>query len=151
MPRGRTLGKRDGGIFFGLSRLGDNVEKVLNTVGVTHKRVVEWIGDCNCEDRKDRLNAFGAWVSRLFSRHKEGNIPEDERGKAREYLERIMDEDGTDESREMIEVDERSNVFRVDTSSRLGEDHADDSNNRESTDRTQSTSEHLTPESSSVS
>lgn len=45
--------------------VGDIVESVLSSVGITEKRVTNWLGrPCNCAKRKKKLNELGAWVSR---------------------------------------------------------------------------------------
>ena len=38
--------------------LGDSVEKVLNSIGVTQERFKSWFGlkGCNCDERKQWLN-----------------------------------------------------------------------------------------------
>lgn len=69
--------------------LGDLAEKALSSAGITKERVVavkRWLGlngSCGCEDRKQRLNAFGFWVTRVLNGKTE---------KAEEHLEKLMDE-----------------------------------------------------------
>ena len=47
--------------------LGDAVEKALSAVGVTKERVEAWVGGpCGCEERRDKLNALGAWAARVL-------------------------------------------------------------------------------------
>lgn len=46
--------------------LGDEVERALSVVGVTQERVRAWLGDCNCEERKKRLNELGTWATRAI-------------------------------------------------------------------------------------
>jgi hypothetical protein len=56
------------GIRLGAVRLGDAAEKALSLVGITSERVERWLGrPCRCKERRDRLNAFGAWVQRILS------------------------------------------------------------------------------------
>jgi hypothetical protein len=42
--------------------LGDFVQKALTLVGITETRVKAVFGDCNCNDRRDRLNLLHAWA-----------------------------------------------------------------------------------------
>lgn len=65
--------------------LGDRVESALSLVGITSERVSEWIGEpCNCDIRREKLNALGYWASRVLHRGSH---------RAKEYLEQIMKED----------------------------------------------------------
>ncbi len=43
--------------------LGDAVESVLTTVGITEERFKEWFGleECNCSKRKKWLNNLFSW------------------------------------------------------------------------------------------
>lgn len=63
------------------SPLGDRVARALEAVGVTKDRVSAWLGDCCCEERRQKLNQLDLWARRVIS----GKI-----GRAREYLERII-------------------------------------------------------------
>lgn len=61
--------------------LGDAIERALRVVGVTPERVSAWVGKpCNCEERKERLNALGWWAARVLSGHT---------SHAAEYLRRV--------------------------------------------------------------
>lgn len=52
--------------------LGDWIESGLKSIGVTQDRVEAWLGgNCNCEERKKRLNRMTAWL-----KHKLGLGPE---------------------------------------------------------------------------
>ena len=62
------------------SELGNEIEKALAAIGVTSERVAKWL-DCHCSERRDRLNALGAWTQRVVA----GKIE-----RAREFLERII-------------------------------------------------------------
>jgi len=65
--------------------LGDLIEKALSLTGITPDRVEEWLGrPCNCRERKEKLNQLGLWAARVVA----GRL-----GKAREYLERILDDE----------------------------------------------------------
>ena len=45
--------------------LGDRVEQVLTSVGITSERVEGWLGmPCGCKKRKEKLNKLGDWVLR---------------------------------------------------------------------------------------
>ena len=46
--------------------LGDRVEQALRTVGITTERVERWIGECCCEERKDKLNYLDMWSRRVI-------------------------------------------------------------------------------------
>ena len=61
--------------------LGDQVERALVSLGITQQRVEAWVGKCNCEGRRDRINAIELWARRVLS----GKIE-----RATEYLNRIM-------------------------------------------------------------
>lgn len=59
-------------------KLGDLVESVLSNLGVNKAEVEAWIGKkCGCDERKERLNALGAWA-----RH----VTRSGTTKAKEYL-----------------------------------------------------------------
>lgn len=63
--------------------LGDQVEAALTKVGITKERVSRWLGaDCNCEERKQKLNNLHAWAKRVISGKTD---------KAEEYLDKIME------------------------------------------------------------
>lgn len=47
--------------------LGDAIAKALALVGVTEERVNEWIGDCKCQERRQKLNQLGVWAYRVLS------------------------------------------------------------------------------------
>lgn len=54
-------------------RLGDEVGKALDRIGVTKERVQEFLGpECGCDERQARLNDF--WVA--LTRVVEGRDPE---------------------------------------------------------------------------
>lgn len=62
--------------------LGDNVEKVLSLLGITHEKVERWVGaPCGCEERKQKLNALDAWARRVLAGRK---------AKAKSYLYSIL-------------------------------------------------------------
>jgi len=42
--------------------LGDHVESMLSSVGVTKERVSKWVGDCGCDGRQERLNKLDEWA-----------------------------------------------------------------------------------------
>lgn len=67
-------------------QLGDRVHVALELVGVTEDRVARWLGgSCGgCRERKEKLNALGAWAARVAR----GAVAD-----ARELLRRLMDED----------------------------------------------------------
>lgn len=70
--------------------LGDLVERALAIVGVTPAKVSRILGSpCDCEDRKQKLNALGAWAHRVMTGRVLG---------AREYLNRILGADPNDGS-----------------------------------------------------
>ena len=47
--------------------LGDRIGRALATVGVTDGRVERWLGGpCGCPERRQRLNALGAWAERVL-------------------------------------------------------------------------------------
>lgn len=59
-------------------RLGTALETALDTVGIDKAFVAEWVGDCNgCAERRQKLNALGAWSARILSGKME---------RAKEYL-----------------------------------------------------------------
>lgn len=54
-------------------QVGSNIAKALETIGVTPERVSTWIGaPCGCVERKEKLDALGAWASRVVSGKVEG-------------------------------------------------------------------------------
>lgn len=61
--------------------LGDRVKSALESVGITEEFVQEWVGNCGCEERREKLNRLGMWATRVFS----GRVTA-----AREYLRDIM-------------------------------------------------------------
>lgn len=51
--------------------LGDRVESLLTTFGITKDRVEEWVGGpCGCEERKQKLNTLGEWAANAADRGK---------------------------------------------------------------------------------
>ncbi len=63
--------------------LGDMVESALSAIGVTKDRVSRWLGmPCNCERRKEKLNALGRWAKRVLTGRKED---------AAKYLDQLTD------------------------------------------------------------
>lgn len=66
--------------------LGDSIERALRVVGITENRVRAVLGECNCRERRDRLNALHAWAARVLAGKLEG---------ARGYFERIVGGPGT--------------------------------------------------------
>jgi hypothetical protein len=66
-----------------LQGLGDKIETALSLVGITSERIERYLGaPCGCQERKEKLNALGAWATRVTS----GKL-----SKAKEYLERIIE------------------------------------------------------------
>ena len=63
--------------------LGDMVEKALALVGITQKSLEPWLGPCNCEARKQKLNALGFWARRVLTGRTD---------RAREHLESLRRE-----------------------------------------------------------
>jgi hypothetical protein len=61
--------------------LGDTVKTALAAVGITEERVRKYFKNCGCEERREKLNAFGAWANRVLK----GGFSH-----AAEYLERMM-------------------------------------------------------------
>lgn len=62
--------------------LGDTVQKALESVGITQQKVKTWLGDCCCEERKEKLNQLDM-ACRRFLR---GRIE-----KGRVYLEQLLE------------------------------------------------------------
>jgi hypothetical protein len=64
-------------------QLGDHVHDALAAVGVTPERVARWLGGTcgGCDERRQRLNALGAWAARWAAGKRE---------KAREWLDQIL-------------------------------------------------------------
>ena len=51
--------------------LGEHVESILTTFGITKDRVENWVGGpCGCEERKQKLNALGEWAANAAGRGK---------------------------------------------------------------------------------
>lgn len=47
-------------------RLGDGIAAALEVVGIIPDRVESWLGfPCGCRERQEKLNALGAWASRV--------------------------------------------------------------------------------------
>lgn len=62
--------------------LGDMVSRALSIAGVTEEKVKAWVGgDCGCKERRERLNALGAFARRVLSGMTD---------RAREHLDAIM-------------------------------------------------------------
>lgn len=61
--------------------LGDTIQRALETVGITRQRVKTWLGDCCCEERREKLNQLDMACRRILK----GRI---ESGKI--YLERLL-------------------------------------------------------------
>lgn len=61
--------------------LGDEVEKALVTVGVTKELVERWLGECRCQERRERLNTLGSWARRVLA----GKVSD-----AKEWLTKLM-------------------------------------------------------------
>jgi hypothetical protein len=50
------------------SRLGDVISQALALIGITEKKVSDWLGKpCGCAERREKLNALGAWANRILS------------------------------------------------------------------------------------
>jgi hypothetical protein len=65
-------------------RLGDQVEAALSLVGIRSDRIEQWLGrPCGCEERRERLNALGAWAARVIGGKTD---------RALEFLDRIAGE-----------------------------------------------------------
>lgn len=66
--------------------LGDAVHEALELIGVTDERVQRWLGETcgGCKERRERLNALGAWASRVLR----GKVRD-----AKELLRRLTDAD----------------------------------------------------------
>lgn len=47
--------------------LGDLIEDALSKVGITKERVQRWLGECRCEERKEKLNYLSTWAKSFFS------------------------------------------------------------------------------------
>ena len=62
--------------------IGDTVARALEIVGVTEQSIYQATGiNCNCNERKERLNQLHVWALRVLS----GKV-----NRAREYLEQIL-------------------------------------------------------------
>ena len=46
--------------------LGDVVQRALETVGITQQRVKDWLGDCCCAERKEKLNQLDVTCRRIL-------------------------------------------------------------------------------------
>ncbi len=47
--------------------LGNHVESVLSSLGVTPELVERWVGSpCGCPERKEKLNQLGQWAGRVI-------------------------------------------------------------------------------------
>ena len=54
-------------------KLGTRIERVLSSFGVTPEEVERYLGrPCGCEERKRRLDEFGAWARRVVSGRLDG-------------------------------------------------------------------------------
>lgn len=50
--------------------LGDAVEALLSSVGITEERVTKWIGrPCGCKGRQERLNKISRWA-KMYTKKK---------------------------------------------------------------------------------
>lgn len=64
--------------------LGDVVAEALTLVGITEARVYKWIGDCECQERRAKLNQLGNWAARVVSGRVESAL---------EYINAILHDD----------------------------------------------------------
>lgn len=49
--------------------LGDQVESILTTFGITKERVETWVGQpCGCAERREKLNRLGEWAAAALAR-----------------------------------------------------------------------------------
>lgn len=46
--------------------LGDVIHEALDRAGLTSDRVKYWLGDCCCEERRQKLNQLHRWATRSF-------------------------------------------------------------------------------------
>jgi hypothetical protein len=70
-----------GGLDLEQKGLGDAIRQALAVLGITPERVERFWANCQCEDRRERLNQLGWWARRVLRGHVE---------RAREYLDRII-------------------------------------------------------------
>jgi len=50
-----------------MTLLGDRIHQALALVGVTPEWVNSWVGGpCNCEERRQKLNALHLWAGRVL-------------------------------------------------------------------------------------
>lgn len=64
--------------------LGDSVQQALETIGITQQRVKDWLGDCCCEKRKEKLNQIDMICRQVLK----GRID-----KAKTYLNRLLEQE----------------------------------------------------------
>lgn len=64
--------------------LGDSVQQALETIGITQQRVKDWLGDCCCEERKEKLNQLDTACRRVLK----SKIDE-----ARKYLIQLLEQE----------------------------------------------------------
>lgn len=70
--------------------MGDAVESVLKSVGITEERVEKWLGKkCGCKQRKERLNLLSQWATQWLGRTTSNTAPE-----AARQLEGLMENGG---------------------------------------------------------
>lgn len=64
--------------------MGDAIGEALDHIGITQDRVSEWLGDCGCEERKQKLNSLGIWAVRYLSGKRDG---------MKDFLDKLMGAD----------------------------------------------------------
>lgn len=65
--------------------LGDVIQRALETVGITQQRVERWLGNCCCQERKEKLNQLDLACRRILKGKIEGS---------RKFLDQILGDAG---------------------------------------------------------
>ena len=53
-------------------QLGDHISQALSLVGITEDRVSQWLGNCRCLERREKLNWLGSWSKQVLKGKIEG-------------------------------------------------------------------------------
>lgn len=63
--------------------LGDSIKQALEMAGITQQRVERWLGDCCCEERREKLNQLDMACRRILR----GRIEASQK-----YLEQLLEQ-----------------------------------------------------------
>jgi hypothetical protein len=71
-------------------QLGTVLQRALSAIGVTEERVKDYIGECGCRNRVNKLNHLSDWGYNLLLRLRKSPDDESIKDDARKELERHL-------------------------------------------------------------